>query len=437
MTNRTIELTIRSVLFVGALSGSFASQAFDYSVSGFGTLGYTYNSESDLAYRRDITHPVEKDSQGSFGIDSNLGLQFDGNFNRQWSATVQLLLDKSVEYNLDTLTEFAFVRYSPNASWDFRAGRVGVSAYAAANSRHIDYAHLWVRPPQELYGGVVFNSLDGIGATYYSNNPNFNWQATIEYGRNQQMGEIPISSEEYSTDIENVFSLSLEADKGPWKWQVSYAHIGSLTVDHGEGVTALQQGIEGLANNTLLASFFPNIVADANLASELVTVKDDQVSYFQGAVNYFDGSWTLQSELFQINAKKDSVPQGYGGYALLGRTFSNFTPYVMYGRFKPTTDYYQSDQDWSSIGALAGAQAGEQARQLQHGAGAAINSVRIDQASYSIGVRWDVSSQIAIKAQIDHVTINPYGYGLWASSVEDISQSMDVQVYTLNMNFIF
>ncbi len=164
-------------LFISLFIVSSTSYAMDWSTSGFGTLGYTYESEENLAYLRDITRTADTSDNGSFGTDSNLGIQLDGTFNRSWSATAQWVLDDSVEHNLDTLTELAFIRFTPNASWELRAGRIGVTAYAAADSRNIDYAHLWVRPPQELYGSVVFNSLDGIGATYYSNNPYFNWQA--------------------------------------------------------------------------------------------------------------------------------------------------------------------------------------------------------------------------------------------------------------------
>ncbi|KOO11983.1 hypothetical protein AKJ18_26315, partial [Vibrio xuii] len=75
--------------------------------------------------------------------------------------------------------------------------------------------------------------------------------------------------------------------------------------------------------------------------------------------------------------------------------------------------------------------------QLQQGALLGIDSIRIDQSTYSVGVRWDLLPNLALKAQMDHVEIDPYGYGLWATSGEGIDKSRDAQVYTLNMNFIF
>ena len=403
--------------------------AVDFSVSGFGTVGYTYESEEDLGYKRNITNVADFDQNGTFLNDSKLGIQWDAALNRQWSATGQLLLEDSVSYDLNSLTELAFIRYSPSAHWDFRAGRIGVSAYAAADSRHIDYAHLWVRPPQELYGGIVFNSLDGIGATYYSNSPDFNWKATFEFGRDRERGEVPGTNDEYQTELDNVISASFELAQEEWKWQLSYAYIGALRVNHETRIESLQQGVYALANSTTVATFFPSISQEAGVAYDALTVEDDQVNYLQAAALYFDGVWTLQSELFHISAKKKSIPQGYGGYALIGRTFSTLTPFMMYGRFKPTYSEFELVQDWSVVG--------EQAALLQQGTSAGINAVRIDQSTWSLGVRWDVSPYVALKAQVDHVQIHPYGYGLWASDVTRIDESSNVQVFSFNLNFIF
>ncbi|WP_072036454.1 hypothetical protein [Vibrio sinaloensis] len=429
MPNKFYKFAAHGSLVLSFLSLPSLAHAVDLSFSGFGTLGYAYENQDELAFRRDITRTTDIDTDGSFRVDSNIGMQFDAVFNRDWSFTTQFLFDQGVTYDLDELTELAFIRYSPNASWDFRAGRIGVSAYAAADSRHIDYAHLWVRPPQELYGGIVFNSLDGIGATYYSNNAYFNWKASLEYGRNQEVGEVPLSNEEYSTDLDNVVSLSFEVDKNEWKWQLSYARVGSLTVNQTGQTELLQNSVDQFANNPGVAAFFPAISAEALRTRDALVVENEQIHYFQAAALYFDGLWTFQTELFNIDAVQDSIPQGYGGYALVGRTFDSLTPYAIYGRFKPSSSPFQQDEDWS--------QAGAQAAQLQGATEAAINSVRIDQESYSVGLRWDVSPYIALKAQYDHVKINPYGYGLWASTLETMGSSSRVHLFSLNMNFIF
>lgn len=415
---------VSAALSVSLLLFCFHAVAVDWSVSGFGTLGYTYEDEDQLAYRRDITQTADIDDNGSWLTDSNFGLQLDGRFNHQWSFTTQLLLDNSTKHDLDELTELAFIRYVPNEHWNFRAGRVGVSAYAAADSRYIDYGYLWVRPSQELYGGIVFNSLDGVGVSYLSNNPVFNWSLKFEYGNNSQSGEIIQTNDDYTAELKEVLSASFEVMQDNWKWQASYANVGSLSIKQGASIQALQSQLQQVSMLGI-----PGVSEEAAQAYEAMTLNDETVDYYHLAMLYFDGLWTLQTELFHIDANKSSIPQGSGGYALVGYSLDNITPYVMYGQFSPRYSPYSSSLDWGTVNPSFSL--------LQTGAEVGINSVRIDQSTYSFGVRWDLLPQLALKAQVDYIEINEFGYGLWASDPSVLGSGRDAQVYTINLNFIF
>ena len=392
---------LRSISFIGAAGFCSYSQAVDWTVSGFGTFGYTYENEDDLAYRRDSSHVGKLERNGSFASDSRLGLQLDVSVNRQWSLTTQLLFDESAGHELKYITDLAFVRYEPNANWNFRAGRVGASAYAASDSRYIDYAHLWVRPPQELYSSIIFNSLDGVGMNYYSNNPDFNWSVSLEYGQSHQKLEVPSSHEKYRTELDDIVSISFEVDKASWHWQLSYAQVGSLSVKHGSSTQMLQKQLEQLAGTNL-----PTVSADAATLSQAFYVSNERVKYLQAAVSYFDGDWTMQSELFHIHAEKESVPHGYGGYLLVGKAFAQLTPYAIYSEFKPSNPSFHQSVDWSLVNPALGP--------LQIAGLQGVNAIRIDQSTYSLGVRWDIAPQLAIKAQVDHVEmmIRVMAYGL-------------------------
>lgn len=412
------------VLAVSLLLFSCHTVAVDWSVSGFGALGYSYEDEDQLAYRRDITQTADIDDNGSWLTDSNFGLQLDARFNHQWSFTTQWLLDNSTQHDFDELTELAFIRYVPNQHWNFRLGRVGVSAYAAADSRYIDYGYLWVRPSQELYGGIVFNSLDGVGVSYLSNNPAFNWSLKLEYGNNNQSGEIAQTNDDYTAELKGVLSASFEVMQGNWKWQASYANVDSLSIKQGASIQALQSQLQQVSMLGI-----PGVSEEAAQAYDAMTLDDETVDYYQLAMLYFDGLWTLQTELFHIYADKSSIPQGSGGYALVGYSLDNITPYFMYGQFSPSHSPYSSSLDWGAVNPSFSL--------LQTGAEVGINSVRIDQSTYSLGVRWDLLPQLALKAQVDYVKINEFGYGLWASNPSVFGEGRDAQVYTINLNFIF
>lgn len=418
------QIVARVALAVSLLLFSFHTVAADWSVSGFGTLGYAYEDEDQLAYRRDITQTADIEDNGSWLTDSNFGLQLDGSFNHQWSFTAQWLLDNSTEHDFDELTELAFIRFVPNQYWNFRVGRVGVSAYAAADSRYIDYGHLWARPSQELYGGIVFNSLDGVGMSYLSNNPAFNWSLKLEYGSNDQRGDIAQTNDNYTAELREVLSASFEVMQGNWKWQASYANVGSLSIKQGTSIQALQSQLQQVSMLGI-----PGVSEEAAQAYDAMTLDDESVQYYQLAMLYFDGLWTLQTELFQIDADKSSIPQGRGGYALVGYSLNNITPYVMYGQFSPRYSHYSNSLDWGAVDPSLAL--------LQTGAEFGINSVRIDQSTYSLGVRWDLLPQLALKVQVDYIDINEFGYGLWASDPSVLGSGKDAQVYTINLNFIF
>jgi hypothetical protein len=238
------------------------------------------------------------------------------------------------------------------------------------------------------------------------------------------MGEVPQTIESYKAEIEDVISASFEVEQGPWTWQLSYAHVGSLSVAQGASINSLQNQLGQLS-----ALNIPQISQEAAIAQNLITLEGEKVDYYQAAVHYFDGLWTLKTELFHINADKESIPQGTGGYGMLGYTVNSVTPYIIYSRFSPEHSYYQAESDWSVVDPSFAL--------LQTGAQVGINSVRIEQQTYSLGMRWDIAPQFALKAQVDYVDIEDYGYGLWAADVTAISQGRDAQVYSLNLNFIF
>lgn len=147
---------------------------------------------------------------------------------------------------------------------------------------------------------------------------------------------------------------------------------------------------------------------------------------------YRGDQWSLQSEIYTILGEKAVVPEGVGGYAIAGYTLGNVTPYVIYGRFNPKNAPYQAQSDWG-LSPVNGAQLAQVQKWLIGG----INSTYIDQQTFSLGVRWDVTAQIALKAQYDYIQIADNGYGLWAIPLEADLQGRDVQLFSVSVNFVF
>lgn len=109
--------------------------------------------------------------------------------------------------------------YSP------RAPRL--NAYIAADSRRIDYAHLWLRPPQEFYGGIFYDAIDGIDVTYRSQWDEITWSLGAQYGRIKQKLQNTASSEISATQSDQTLALVFSLEQDRWFGRLSYVHVGN------------------------------------------------------------------------------------------------------------------------------------------------------------------------------------------------------------------
>ncbi len=401
--------------------------ADDLFVSGFGTLAYSYEMENKVGHTRDIAQPPDANSNGSFLSDSNFGVQLDYEFNPTWSVTTQFVLEDRVENKLNDLTELAFIRYVPNASWDLRIGRLGLNAYNVADSRRIGFAHLWVRPPKELYGGIFYDSIDGVDMTYRQEGEWANWSVTLQYGLIEQSLENEATKDLSIARSDSTYALAIEVDKGPWSGRASFVNVSELEVLLGERSKQAQQGIADLIATPNLPS---SIQYEAQELYEQSNLTMEKVQYYQLGLDYFDGIWHLHSELFRVEGAKAVVPEGLGGYVMLGYTLSeNITPFGIFGSFKPDRAPFASRTDWGVFSPQLG--------EFQQLLVAGINTTHIEQTTYSVGFRWDLSPQVALKAQYDHIDLEANGYGLWAAEPEAAQRGRAIQLFTLGINFIF
>lgn len=284
-----------------------------------------------------------------------------------------------------------------------------------------------MRPPQEFYGGIFYDAIDGIDVTYRSQWDEITWSLGAQYGRIKQKLQNTASSEISATQSDQTLALVFSLEQERWFGRLSYVHVGQLKVDlDGNSLLSIQ-----VVNQLAQAGLGP-ISAEAAQLAEQINLQEETIEYWQLGFGYQGDQWLLQSEIYTILGEKAVVPEGIGGYAIAGYTLGNVTPYVIYGRFNPKNAPYQAQSDWG-LSPVNGAQLAEVQKWLIGG----INSTYIDQQTFSLGVRWDVTAQIALKAQYDYIQIADNGYGLWAIPLEADLQGRDVQLFSVSVNFVF
>lgn len=133
--------------------------AADYSLSGYGTLGYA-KSDRPYAYDRFI------DNQGTLRKDSLVGLQLDSRFTNSFGATVQLAAapasDDDSRYR--ATVSWAFLSWRPSNDWLFRFGKQRIPLYLYSQTYNVGVTHDFARLPVEMYSISPNNDL--IGASF-------------------------------------------------------------------------------------------------------------------------------------------------------------------------------------------------------------------------------------------------------------------------------
>ena len=145
-------MRLRSSLVALAVAGAMPSvaSAVEFSYNGFSTAAYAQTDTDDAAVGY-VGQPEGIDSDGSFAIDSKLGLQVTAKFNEFVSATVQGVAYADLTADWEPHLDWAYVRVQPLSNLSVRAGYLRTPTFMFSDSVFIGYANTWVRPPIEVY----------------------------------------------------------------------------------------------------------------------------------------------------------------------------------------------------------------------------------------------------------------------------------------------
>ena len=140
-------------------TASLPALAVDFSLSGYGTIGYA-QSDQENAYQRFI------DEDGSFKRDTILGVQLGARFNPEWNATVQAKLAPAADSDRDVKAtlSWAFLSYRPTDDWLFRAGKLRIPFYLNSENADVGTTFTAARLPIEVYSTAT--TVDFVGASF-------------------------------------------------------------------------------------------------------------------------------------------------------------------------------------------------------------------------------------------------------------------------------
>lgn len=386
-------------------STAVATENDNWRFSGFATLGASYSSNDDLAFRSSYMNKPRK--HFNLFTDSLVGLQFNYHFADDLDLVVQAIAQDRGFDNLSSYFEMAFLRYQFDRNWSARAGRMNYNAYLLSEFRNVSYAYPWVRPPADFYLPTSSVShVDGAEIQFRHNGDNGVWQHTFAAGKSQS--NLVALDDSYTTIyFDYVLNATTLYETYDWLFKVTASYfMGHRIKIRGADFISIYNAL--LATPDLL---WPG-VADVY---DHLHMDDEPLYYLSAGYQFNNDEWMLMAEMVAMNSEWTLLSPYLAGYISAGYRFGDLLPYITIAGIEQLKSprqlqmpAYENAPDAQTAAGLA---------QLYFITQNISDAIVQEQHSLGVGVRWDVSAESALKFQYDHFWINAPGYTLWGTEL--------------------
>ena len=389
--------------------------ALDWSFKAFGTLAAIGTDNDNIGFRRDYTQDYGANSHWGLGTDSRLGLQLDADFSREFHAAVQWVARNHAGNFIEQNLEWAFLRWRPRDDLDLRLGRLGFDAFLLSDYRNVGYAYPWMRPPSDFYGPLFTYHFDGadLARRFSLGEGYLTLKAYAGHSNDDTLAQQPGAA--VATLEMALFGGNLVYESGNWRARIGYTHLTPL---------------RDIPLQTLRAALeAPQVRAawpGAGAVFDALSIQGKQLHFSAVGLAYDDGAWPLQAEAAYISSNIAWLPDIATAYLSLGRRFGGVTLYALGGVGQSVGYHVSVPQPLAQTPALAG---------LAAKADSLLNGNGVDQASASLGARWDVHENAALKAQWSHFWLGGNGSLYWLDIKSPLPSQ--VNVWSFGVDFVY
>ncbi|MGX9463296.1 hypothetical protein ACWXWU_18980 [Shewanella sp. A14] len=325
-------------------------------------------------------------SDESYELDSLslLGLQAKFALGEQTSVVTQLIAKGEDDY--DPEFEWAYIKHTFDNDISVRAGKLRVPIFMYSDFLDVGYAQPFIRPPEEVYGAVPFSTYVG--------------------------GDIA-----YDLELDHS-TVQLQAFGGK-------AKEGNIEFNYMYGASAGWQ----YDNLLLRAVYGTSQISVPSTSPFYPIIPDDTKTEFVGfGVKYDDGANLVTGEYTTVEAD-GQMSDTKSAYLTYGHRFGDWMPYVTIARLE-TTDNSERVGQYFNLGGIT----------------VPIEPLlTAERDAYSLGVRYDVISNVSIKA--DATLINNFGDTVGMVSNATLASNLDLTtfgskqddslVYSIRLDCIF
>ena len=365
-------------------------------LSGFGTLGLVSTDSEFYGYRRDISQTKGAfEHELDFNSVSVFGLQLDANINNTLDAVYQSVYRDQNDISVDSITSMAFLRYSPHVAWSVRLGRTPVDLFLLSEYRDIGFAYTWAQAPSEVYGMIPYRHLDGLDITYSTQFSDLTLRSKVYTGKSKA----DISAVDFTEEIkiDNIYGVSLTLEAMNWAVNVRYTEV--KVAQNTSLQKSLSQGISQIPD-----AIWPNSASFA----ESISLLNRNIKYASISGRYDFGSWQLLSEFTHTKSESPVIPELLAGYASIIKQYKDHAFYLI----AAFTDSDNFDISALNVNTqlLSFVPRG---LELYHAVNQSMNFYASNQQTLSVGWRWDIKENLALKLQLDHTKVEEEGGTLW------------------------
>ncbi|MCB1907220.1 MAG: hypothetical protein KDH15_07610 [Rhodocyclaceae bacterium] len=357
-----------AVLALAIVASEASADTGEWRISGFGTLGVVRPTEGDASLLRNGINSAGDDG-ADFGADSVFGLQASRSLGPGIDFTAQVVVREDQKETVEPRLAWAFIRFTPFADLEFRIGRMRAPFFMFSESLWINYANTWVRPPTEVYGLNPFSDLDGADMMWHARVGSYDLELRPYIGRSF------LERRTRRAELKRILGLNLSV----------YRDAFSFFLGHAESPFGLPWGdpLFLAVDAALRASPFA-LVAD-ELSGE------DGYARFDSVGMQWDNGEYLASAEYARRAVNRYIPSAHGWQVTLGRRIGTVTAYGVLAR--QAEDRPVTDADLSAVPPL------QAAVDL-------FNDTRnTAQRSTTVGARWDLHRNAALKLEFSHVKV--------------------------------
>ncbi|MDM7860983.1 hypothetical protein QTP81_10275 [Alteromonas sp. ASW11-36] len=393
-----LKLVLAGILFASSTTIA-ADDSNNFDVSGFARVVAGYLDESKASYEG-------YDDSLSLSEQSLLGVQAEYSFNEQLSVAAQLLAHSGD--SRDSGVEWLYLRYEPSPNWRFKLGRLRTPIFQYSDILDVGFAYPWITPPQQIYSAYLFSNYEGATATYRQYYSGFNFDFEVFLGM--------------FDETENYAGLIVPVKADPL--------AGFVFKSRHDAVQLHASYIRTNDFSTVVAEFdqFANILRSAGFqeSADSLALKG-RVEVMLGGLNYDSVDYFASTEWMRISSDVLLVPKTDSFYVTVG---ANLAPFQVHFTYASSSAEYDTIENEVPLGI------NPQLDALHFQYDTFIDNLPLDTLdSATVGVRYDLNSSVALKADVSWLDTKPDERGFFV--INDASFDREAVLYQIAVEWVF